>query len=85
MKDEPIVAWITAYALTKGILKVNGVVCHSVSGNMIKYGQYETAHGKDWHRTPDAALARAEEMRKDKIASVRKQLTKLENIVFSAD
>ena len=41
-----------------------------------------TAHGKDWHRTPEAAIARAEEMRAAKIAAMRKHLTKLERMVF---
>jgi hypothetical protein len=43
------------------------------------------ADRKDWHRTPEAALARAEEMRRDKIASLKKILAKLEAIKFSAE
>ena len=81
MKDENIKAWITRYALTSGIHVVNAVVCHSVSSTMITY-HAGTAHGKDWHRTQTDALERAEEMRKQKIISLKKSLKKLEAIVF---
>ena len=82
MENEKITAWVTKYALTEGIQKVEGEVCHSISSDMLSYGRYNAAHGKDWHRTPYAALNRAEDMRQAKIASVRKQLKKLESMVF---
>ena len=81
---EPIVAWVTKHALTSGIKMEAGKVCHNISSSMFAYGVHllEHAHGKEWHRTPEAAFARAEEMRKAKIASLYKQIAKLESLTF---
>ena len=38
--------------------------------------------GKEWHRTKEAALVRAEKMRQKKIASLKKQIEKLERMKF---
>ena len=84
MDDEHIKAWVTSYALTSGIRCVTGRVCHSIDSGMLAYGTYGNAHGNDWHRDPVAAIARAEEMRKAKIASLKKQIAKLEKMVFIA-
>ena len=84
MKNEPIKAWVTKYALTVGIELVDGEVCHEISSGMLSYGRSQSAHGKDWHRTPEAALARAEEMRKKKIASLRKSIANMEALTFKA-
>ena len=81
MNDEKIKAWVTKYALTTGIVLVNGTV-HQ--GTMRNYGPHSFAHGNDWHRTPEAALERAEEMRKAKIASLRKSLNKMYGLQFTA-
>ena len=86
VSKETIKAWITKYALTEGIEVVDAEVCGE--GNMIAYGNVgygsQYAHGKDWHRTPEAALARAEEMRKAKISSLRKSIAKIEALTFKA-
>ena len=90
MNNEDITAWVTKYALTDGIQKVSGTVRHETRSGMLSYtgSRYEwreCVHGNDWHRTPEAALARAEEMRKAKIASLKKSIAKLEAIKFSAE
>lgn len=88
MKREIFTAWITKYALTTGIDMVQAEWCNDISEKMISYGEQfglgMKAHGNDWHRTPEAAIARAEEMRAAKIAARRKQLDKLERMVFVA-
>ena len=67
---------------------VEGDVCHGICGDMLKWrvkdGDTNTAHGKDWHRTPEQALARAEEMRLAKIESLKKSIKKLEGLKFIA-
>ena len=90
MKNEDITAWVTKRALTTGIQKVIGSVRHETSSAMFSYpakdrGWYDVVHGNDWHRTPEAALARAEEMRKNKIAALRKSIAKLEAMMFSVE
>jgi hypothetical protein len=87
MKTENITAWVTKCALTSGIRKVSGTVCHETSSTMLRYSDTansckEFVHGNDWHRTPEAALARAEEMRHARIASLKKSLAKVEATMF---
>lgn len=43
---------------------------------------YYHGEGNDWHRTKESAIAKAEEMRKKKIASLKKQIEKLEKMEF---
>ena len=90
MKNENITAWVTKCALTSGIQKVSGTIRHETSSAMFSYpakdrGWYDVVHGNDWHRTPEAALARAEEMRKARIASLKKSIAKLESMTFGAE
>ena len=84
MQNEKINAWVTRYALTSGIQLFDGEVRHNISSAMFTYGTFGVAHGKDWHRTPEAALARAEEMRKAKIASLEKSIERIKAIKFTA-
>jgi|SRR6185437_11165942 len=39
--------------------------------------------GKDWHRSLEGAQARAGEMRKRKLASIQKQIKRLESLTFA--
>ncbi|MCB4358463.1 hypothetical protein [Quatrionicoccus australiensis] len=82
MENEKIKAWVTKYSLTEGIKEVEGEVCHKISSEMLAYDKHKYAHGKDWHRTQDAAIARAEEMRKKKIESLKKSIKKMESLEF---
>ena len=81
-------AWITKYALTSGIQEVTGSVSTIGSGGMFCYGNAsyggQTAHGegKDWHRTREGAVQRAEKMRTAKIASLRKSISKMEKLTW---
>lgn len=87
MKDTIIHVWITKYALTQGIFEIDATVCTDVSNDMIKQVgvSYPTTYhgeGKEWHRTKESAIKKAKEMKEVKIKSVKKQLTKLENLKF---
>lgn len=75
--------WNSKYALTEGLIEQEG---EEVGDSMVKVGslQYLHGEGKEWHRTRESAAARAEVMRKAKIASVRKQLARLEALRFDA-
>lgn len=79
-------AYITKYALTKGIIEVEATPCKSPT--MIKYqlpGYTETyAHTNEWFGTLGAALAHAEVMRLKAITALNKKLRKLEKINFNA-
>ena len=89
MSNEVITAWVTKYALTTGVEELSAEVPKSEysnpDGKMIRVmnTKYSTFYyGKDWHRIPEAALTRAEEMRTAKLASLRKQIAKLEALKF---
>lgn len=77
-------AYITKYALTQGIFEADGEES-SAGGFRFRFpGSYtsEYVYGKDWHKTFPEALSRAEEMRKRKLASLNRQIKKLESIEF---
>lgn len=76
--------WITKYALTKGIFQLEANPCIGFSG-MIEaaHAQYPTIyHEPDWRSTREEAVARAGEMRRKKIESLKKQISRLENLKF---
>lgn len=85
--------WITKYALTRGIHEVeaddpagtrfpNMLVVRPKSST----GLVQHIHGecRDWHRTKESALTRAERMRADKIHGHHRAIKKLEAMRFTA-
>lgn len=76
--------YVTKYALTAGIKEHDA----EIDGAMAIVRPIGTAwmtsyfHGNDWHMTANEASIRAEEMRIAKIASLRKQISKLEAVKF---
>lgn len=81
--------WISKYALTQGIFAVEGERCTSSgSPDMIQargkgLPAFYHGEGRDWHLSFDAASSRAEKMREDKLASMRKKMGKLQSLKFS--
>lgn len=76
-------AYITKYALSEGILEREGKVDVRTPTMFCADGAWNNYfHNKDWHLTRELAIQRAEAMRKAKIASLKKQLAKLEGMKF---
>lgn len=75
-------AYITKYALTEGIQEKEGDISKSYPTMFRGEGFGNTFHGKDWHLNREDALKQAEAMRLKKIASLKKQIQKLENLKF---
>jgi len=79
--------WITKYALTLGIFEIEAEACVT-NDDLISYRalgcmtQYFHGEGKEWHRTREAAVAKAEGMVDQKLQSLRKQIKKLEAMKF---
>lgn len=79
--------WITKYALTKGIFTLEVEVCtqnaslvYATKPGPLQEREY---YGKPyWHETLDEAREHAEGMRVRKIASLRKQIAKLQELKF---
>ncbi len=79
-------AYITKYALTEGIVVRDGEVVGATSELLTwksEKGWNQFAYGKEWHETPNIALADAEARRVRKIASLKKQLARLEKLTFT--
>ena len=79
-------AYVTKYALTKGILFFEGEICSEGRGFSYESKEGEFGGyfwGKDWHVTKESAIKHADKMRLDRIASLRKQLAKLEKLAFA--
>lgn len=75
--------WITKYALTKGIVETETETQNPVwtvfkNNTML----YTKNIGKDFHTSKEEAKLKAEEMRQKKIASLKKQIEKLEKMRF---
>lgn len=80
--------WVTKYALTVGI-KVYKAREEPRDGHVVVHDRqglngWSMFFGKDWHTSEDAALKRAEQMREDKIASLKKQIEKLNELSFKS-
>jgi len=76
--------WVTKYALTEGIFTI--YIEHTDIDRSISLPDEQHFHGYarkgEWHRTEEEAKAKAEEMRIKKIASLKKQIKKLEEMKF---
>lgn len=74
--------WITKYALTRGIIERE--VEDRGDGIVKDDSSYITSyyHKKDYCLDYESAIAKAEEMRKKKIESLKKQIEKLEKMKF---
>ena len=76
--------WITKYALTDGIIEAEGepyglewVLASWDNG--CRCNDFEQG---EWFDTKERAIQKAEEMRQKKIASLKKQIKKLEEMRF---
>lgn len=81
--------WITKFALSSGIFTAE--VEDTSTPSMVRMPsdgkwapQYFHGEGREWHRSHAAAIVRAEEMRRKRIAGLQKSLRKLEALDFSA-
>lgn len=83
--------WITKYALTDGISDGEIIAEHKIRENPIEYKSRYLCRSKDGDQcldggdfcfTYELAVQKAEEMRQKKIASLKKQIEKLERMRF---
>ncbi len=74
--------YITKYAITDGLQEMIVEDRFDISPDMVIAGRYKIYHKPHWHRTREEAIKQAEMMRAKKISSVKKQIARLENLVF---
>lgn len=79
-------AFITKYALTQGIVETEVEDCFDICDSMVRsfndMNRVYCYHAPDWHRNRNDAITRAEWMRVRKIASLLKQIAKLDSMSF---
>lgn len=76
--------YITKYALSTGIYLDNLEQSTNFPNIVTRGLQAFHGEGRDWHRTEAAAIARADEMRREKIAALKRQIAKLEAAAFKS-
>lgn len=84
-KRERFTAWITKYALTEGIFTKVVELCANISDDMVSvvHGPANICyHGKDWHRTKEAAADRARQMQANKLKSIDQQRARIAALKF---
>lgn len=76
--------WITKYALTDGIIEAEGKQEKLTWGFVVLDGPYRNYWfcKSDCFEDKKSAINKAEEMRQNKIASLKKQIEKLERMRF---
>ena len=84
-------AYVSKYALTGGVSEVEGAIVTGTSGTTYfkPAGQRHTPLllivGKEVHETREAAVEAAEFLRARKLASLRRQISKIESISFAQE
>jgi len=87
MSEVPKTVWVSKYALSAGIRECE-VMPDSGWGRIIQIKWPGASRGQEgvgsgeWHTTREAALARAEDMRIAEIERLKRQIAKLEALVF---
>ncbi len=77
-------AFITKYALTRGIIEEEVEDCFDTRSTMVRGADRRSYyHENDWHQSREQAIARAEKMRADKLKSLDKQRKRIEGLKFS--
>ena len=74
--------WITKYALTKGIYKEAVEIDGNMASTCVGWRTHYHGEGREWHRSEQSAVKRAEELRMAKIESLEAQLRKLNALVI---
>lgn len=73
--------WIAKYALTQGIEEIDSeeVFSFKIEGKYLSFNRKKSSlpelycgEGKEWHRSKESAIKRAEEMRDKKIENLQK-------------
>jgi hypothetical protein len=87
MAKEIFDGFVTKYALSVGIqtfrLARDPACCPNMVTTPLGWHQAFHGEGKEWHRTWESALKRAEEMRTAKLLSLAKSYANMEKLVFT--
>ena len=90
MKNQTESVFITKYALTEGIRQVDVESCEQNTGMRVCKSngpcsrEYFHNEGKDWHKTFEGAKQRAEQMKENKIKSLKKSMARINSLSFDS-
>jgi hypothetical protein len=78
--------WVTKYALTQGITE-HEVDPPKMGSDIVidkstRFWQFFHGEGKQWHRTRESAVTRAQATKRQKITSLKTQIKRLEALEF---
>lgn len=82
MNEPTITVWVTKYALTRGIYQAEATTYSGGKYAQIAGNWSSFKLSTDAFKTEAEAKTNAEARRKKKIASLRKQIKKLQNLTF---
>lgn len=85
MSEAPKTVWVTTWVLDSGIVLEGSATVLASGSAMVRLRPSDSraiCDPDDYHPTREAALARAEEMRAAKIASLKRQIERLESLEF---
>lgn len=83
MTERAVKIFVTKYALTAGIQEVDAEVKSKMAHWKVGgWSMYAHGEGRDWHKTREAAVVRAEHIRAAKIHSLHRSIKKLEAKTF---
>lgn len=74
--------YITKYALTNGIIEAEAELCNDRGMIVVGRTTYYHGEGKEWHRTREPAVERAQLMRDAKLEFLGKKIAKLEKMTW---
>jgi hypothetical protein len=86
--SDPFKVWVSHNALSEGVREVevitqgHGMVSETAKRPGSFSSRWYMGEGKQWHRTRDGAVTKAEVMRVKRIASLKAQIEKLEALKF---
>ena len=80
MATEVCQVWVSKYAITVGIYETKAYVYNEGDAKTIDNRTYLKLG--DWWLTKEGAIQKAETMRKDRIASLRRQIRRLKDMNF---
>lgn len=82
--SRDVTAYVTKYALTRGILKISGRIAASGYFYWREDGAWSELHvaHSDWTLDRCLAIERAEKMRDKKIASLKRQISRIQALTF---
>ncbi|OCJ30599.1 hypothetical protein [Serratia sp. 14-2641] len=83
MDKQLTTVYITKYALSTGVIKREGEIMESGSFIWREKGFHNSVWHTDYRLAETEALEKADDMRKKKIASLKKQIAKLEAMTFT--